>query len=198
MKMKKLSALILCFTMLLSMSFSAEVYAHEEDIMRTENYQKTKAFVDSGDIYDLGLYSMEDAVRIIGRQDPDFADLCGEPQTVASLAVLISQEDDEFLKNLMVFWYNYLLIQHGFPVTYSNTSDYVSYTLTLPGGKTIDALLYLSDCPYYTDAEHGTTHYLTNVKYYRLSHQYILSGNYYYCKCCGYKNPTMVVSGVTK
>ena len=130
MKMKKLSALILCFTMLLSMSFSAEVYAHEEDIMRTENYQKTKAFVDSGDIYDLGLYSMEDAVRIIGRQDPDFADLCGEPQTVASLAVLISQEDDEFLKNLMVFWYNYLLIQHGFPVTYSNTSDYVSYTLT--------------------------------------------------------------------
>lgn len=32
MKMKKLSALILCFTMLLSMSFSAEVYAHEEDI----------------------------------------------------------------------------------------------------------------------------------------------------------------------
>ena len=74
MKMKKLSALILCFTMLLSMSFSAEVYAHEEDIMRTENYQKTKAFVDSGDIYDLGLYSMEDAVRIIGRQDPDFAD----------------------------------------------------------------------------------------------------------------------------
>lgn len=88
MKMKKLSALILCFTMLLSMSFSAEVYAHEEDIMRTENYQKTKAFVDSGDIYDLGLYSMEDAVRIIGRQDPDFADLCGEPQTVASLAVL--------------------------------------------------------------------------------------------------------------
>lgn len=69
MKMKKLSALILCFTMLLSMSFSAEVYAHEEDIMRTENYQKTKAFVDSGDIYDLGLYSMEDAVRIIGRQD---------------------------------------------------------------------------------------------------------------------------------
>ena len=56
----------------------------------------------------------------------------------------------------------------------------------------------LSDCPYYTDAEHGTTHYLTNVKYYRLSHQYILSGNYYYCKCCGYKNPTMVVSGVTK
>lgn len=78
MEMKKLSALILCFTMLLSMSFSAEVYAHEEDIMRTENYQKT------------------------------------------------------------------------------------------------------------------------NVKYYRLSHQYILSGNYYYCKCCGYKNPTMVVSGVTK
>lgn len=46
--------------------------------------------------------------------------------------------------------------------------------------------------------ERGTTHYLTNVKYYRLSHQYILSGNYYYCKCCGYKNPTMVVSGVTK
>ena len=53
MKMKKLSALILCFTMLLSMSFSAEVYAHEEDIMRTENYQKTKAFVDSGDILSL-------------------------------------------------------------------------------------------------------------------------------------------------
>ena len=103
MNMKKLSALILCFTMLLSMSFSAEVYAHEEDIMRTENYQKTKAFVDSGDIYDLGLYSMEDAVRIIGRQDPDFADLCGEPQTVASLAVLISQEDDEFLKNMTVY-----------------------------------------------------------------------------------------------
>ena len=57
--------------------------------MRTENYQKTKAFVDSGDIYDLGLYSMEDAVRIIGRPDPDFADLCGAPQPVASLAVLI-------------------------------------------------------------------------------------------------------------
>lgn len=42
MKTKKLSALILCFTMLLSMSFSAEVYAHEEGIMRTENYQKTR------------------------------------------------------------------------------------------------------------------------------------------------------------
>ena len=39
MKMKKLSALILCFTMLLSMSFSAEVYAHEEDIMRTDQCQ---------------------------------------------------------------------------------------------------------------------------------------------------------------
>ena len=175
MKMKKLSALILCFTMLLSMSFSAEVYAHEEDIMRTENYQKTKAFVDSGDIYDLGLYSMEDAVRIIGRQDPDFADLCGEPQTVASLAVLISQEDDEFLKNLMVFWYNYLLIQHGFPVTYSNTSDYVSYTLTLPEGKTIDALLYTGNSTpdTYANASSYTSAILLSLSSYRYNcHSY--------------------------
>lgn len=118
---------------------------------------------------------MEDAVRIIGRQDPDFADLCGEPQTVASLAVLISQEDDEFLKKLMVFWYNYLLIQHGFPVTYSNTSDYVSYTLTLPGGKTIDALLYTGNSTpdTYANASSYTSAILLSLSSYRYNcHSY--------------------------
>lgn len=318
MQMRRLCALILCFTMLLTMSFNAEAYAHEDDVMRTENYQKTKAFVDSGDIYDLGLYSIEAAIHIIGSQNPDFADLCDDPLTITSLATLISQEDDEFLKDLMEYWHNYLLVQHGVSVRNATTGDHVPYTLTLPGGKTIIASRYtgtsipaaygdiadfpstillfppsyhynchsyawylhgditshspqlcfddpavfseqgpccatpvdsddvqvgdivtyditldfnyieghsaivtsisagtgmdqivvaskwryygayshiLSDCPYYVDRvmPNGDV-YDTEIQFYRLSHKYILSGNYYYCRGCGYKNPVMVVS----
>ncbi len=53
--------------MLLAMPFSAEAQTSMEEVMTIENYQKVKAFIDSGDIYDIGLYTtMEQAVKAIG------------------------------------------------------------------------------------------------------------------------------------
>lgn len=43
------------------------------------------------------------------------------------------------------------------------------------------------DCPYYDDINSDHLVFQTEIRYYRLSHNYIQSGNYYYCKGCGYK-----------
>lgn len=44
----------------------------------------------------------------------------------------------------------------------------------------------------YDDIDTDYTTFRTEIRYYSISHVYVLSGNYYYCKGCGYKNSTMV------
>lgn len=318
-KLRNWLLLLICTAMLTTVLPHLQAYSDEANV-NNDNLAKVQAFIDSGKIYDIGLYSTTElAVRMIGRQDSNFVELCEDPDTLASLALLISEEDDEFLEYLMNAWYSYLIAQSNTPVALTVDSDYINYTLTLPGGKPVAAQLYtgssvpgtytyiedypnasliysssyyynchsyawylhgdinshypqlcfdngkdfrtsptcadevttpkvgdivvytdndafhekgpelhsaivtsvssgtsydqitvkskwgvygvyshkLSECPYYTNRTEGNTTYKTKITYYRLTHQYILDGNYYYCKGCGYKNPTMV-TGVTE
>jgi len=273
-------------------------------------------FVDSGAIYDLGLYStVELAVSTISLENEEFAALCNEPDTVVSLAQLISEEEDSFLNFLMRLWYNYLLTRFDVVAPYFNEfTDYEPYTVKLPGGKELNGKRYtknetppdnypnvnkyssatlisrssyhyncvtyawylhgdvnsqftklwidtsyqfvskapscatlvntpksgdivvyinendggetekhsaiitsinsstdpkqfdvvskwgyygtythkLTECPYYADVSSFPGMVPIKLEYYRISHKYILSGNYYYCTGCGYKNPVIV------
>lgn len=310
-KMKRMIALLICI--IFPLTSMATAYDLPTQDTTTGNLAEVREFTLSDSIYDIGLYSSVDSsIAMMSLKDFSFAALCDNPDTLQSLSILISREEDSFRKDLMVFWYEYLLEKFISASPLTEDSNYASYTLTLPGGKTISALRYtgtslpgthpnasnypaavrigassyhfnchsyawylhgdvsshspqlcfntsqkfrssptcatrvysprvgdivlyvneynevasdihsaiitstsagtshsqitvkskwgvygiyshkLNDCPYYDDINSDHLVFQTEIRYYRLSHNYIQSGNYYYCKGCGYKNPTMV------
>jgi hypothetical protein len=131
------------------MAYSPHISAME-DSSRTnsENYCRTKSLVDSGILYDIGLYSdVTLAMEMLKNKSKEFEELCSERETVLTLLELIRLEKDSFPKYLLITWYEYLrggtLAPGASSVFPCAPSGYQDYSLRLPSGKTIAALKYI-------------------------------------------------------
>ena len=142
--MKKFVSLLMCVITIMIMPLNAHAQM-QNSFTDNENFIVVQDFVQSNDIYDIGLFSnINLAIAFIGNKNPTFLDLCNDPNTISSLNMLIEVETDSFLKKLMTDWYIYLADKFNYSLPSSRTSgDYDYYPVTLPGGKVLDGEKYV-------------------------------------------------------
>lgn len=170
--MKKFVILSVCLIVLFSVSIT--VYAKTKICNNNnENMIAVRNFINSDDIYDLGLYSNPDqAVEALERKNSDFLALCSDYNTIHSLNTLIENGNDDFLNYLMTEWYVYLIKKFNCSdielYLSENSSNYEDYDVSLPGGKVITGQLYTgSSTPenYKSESKYSTATKLLGSSY---------------------------------
>lgn len=133
---------LICLLGVIGLPHASAITKLEFDINCT-NYLKLKSWIDTGAIYDLGLYTnMEDAVSILKDIYPKFDALCKDSKnTVKSLAYYLRNEEvDPFIQFLLITLYDYL---GGNAFSICTEPQYSNYNLVLPSGKVIKAKKYI-------------------------------------------------------
>ena len=87
--MKKFISLLMCMITIMIIPLNA--YAQmQNSFTNNENFIAVQDFVQSNDIYDIGLFSnIDHAIAFIGYKNPNFLNLCNNPHTISSLDILI-------------------------------------------------------------------------------------------------------------
>lgn len=114
-----------------------------------DNYQKLTSFLSGTEIYDIGLFSSVDiAMDRMKYHYPEFKELCENVNTPNSLIFIINNEEDTYVKDLLITWYEHLnddLIQISEDlkiiggIMSNNLNNARYFTLRLPSGKPVNS-----------------------------------------------------------
>lgn len=186
-----------CIILFVINGLSADAYS-ESYFLNDDNYEKLNAFLNGDEIYDMGLYSnTETAILMMQLNFPEFRDLCEDNRTINSLRLVIIDEKDPYTKSLLIEWYEYLGGKLNKDVIQANnaimsSSNYRSFNLRLPSGRTIIASRYIGSAApeeYIGESQFSSARKVANASWYYNCHSYAW---YYGGSTAGIRESSMI------